>query len=148
MNKKEIENLSKEDLIKIALSYERQRNIIRKYQEENREKVLLACCKQTATRKGLDFDLDVSDIVIPELCPIMGVPLTGILGKGRQKYNASVDRIDSSKGYVKGNIQIISDLANRMKQNATTEELCLFAKGVLKLYEPGSIPTTVSSKEG
>ena len=47
----------------------------------------------------------------------------------------SVDRIDAKKGYIKGNIEIISYKANRMKNNANTEELIIFAKNILKIYE-------------
>jgi hypothetical protein len=35
----------------------------------------------------------------------------------------SLDRIDSDKGYVKGNVQVISYRANMLKSNASIEEL-------------------------
>lgn len=40
----------------------------------------------------------------------------------------SLDRIDSSKGYVKGNVRVISARANMLKNNATVEELTLVLK--------------------
>jgi hypothetical protein len=44
--------------------------------------------------------------------------------------NTSIDRINPKLGYVEGNIQIISHKANRMKSNASVEELKLFARWV------------------
>jgi hypothetical protein len=43
---------------------------------------------------------------------------------------ASLDKIDPSKGYVIGNLQVISKKANAMKSNATIEELRLFVKNI------------------
>lgn len=66
---------------------------------------------------GRDFDIEVSDIIIPERCPILGIPLRG-LGDGRP----SLDRIDSRKGYIKGNVAVISFRANMLKSNGTLTE--------------------------
>lgn len=76
--------------------------------------------------------------ISPERCPVFGFPLKS--GKGAYRFNApSADRIDPSKGYVRGNIQVISMKANTMKQNASTEELRQFALWVLGL-RPASTP--------
>lgn len=95
---------------------------------------ILSRAKSNARIKGLDFNLDLDDINIPTHCPLLNVPLTTKQGSGKQWYNASIDRIDSAKGYVKGNVQIISLLANSMKHKATKEELIIFATNILKLY--------------
>jgi hypothetical protein len=80
--------------------------------------------------ENMDFEIKVSDIVLPIVCPYMGVGFI-LLDK---KYGYSLDRIDSSKGYTKDNIQVISRIANIMKNNATEQELISFAKGVLELH--------------
>jgi hypothetical protein len=74
--------------------------------------------KTRATRKGREFNIEIEDIVIPEICPVFGVPLVE-----ETEYAPSIDRVDSSKGYVKGNIQIISRRANLLKNNASINEL-------------------------
>ena len=71
--------------------------------------------KSRATKKGREFNIELEDIVIPETCPVFGAPLT----------EPSIDRLDSSKGYVKGNIRVISLRANLLKNDATVEELTL-----------------------
>lgn len=97
-------------------------------------KYILARCRNRAKVYDLDFDLELSDIVVPETCPILHIPLRK--GDGKPESNSpSVDRIDNNKGYVKGNIQIISQLANTMKNSATPEQLLLFAKWIIMTYK-------------
>lgn len=91
--------------------------------------------KRNAMRYGRDFNIETSDIVIPSVCPYLQIPLRFERGRGFQPDVPSIDRIDSSLGYVKGNIQIISRKANTMKNNATREELVSFAKHILNYYD-------------
>lgn len=91
--------------------------------------------KQRARKYGKDFNLEVSDIEIPEVCPILQIPLETHSGKSGGRYNSpALDRIDNSEGYVKGNIQVISHRANQMKADASREELLQFANWVLKTF--------------
>jgi hypothetical protein len=65
----------------------------------------------------------------PKVCPVFGVELDWkVKVNGGQNNSPSLDRIDSTKGYVKGNVMIMSKLANSMKQNATTEQLNQFSR--------------------
>ena len=102
--------------------------------EERREYSVWQGIKGRAKKKGLGFDLKVADIDPPEFCPVFGFRLKR--GKGSpQKNSPSVDRIDPSKGYTKDNIQVISNLANVMKQDATPEQLLMFADWIYKTYK-------------
>lgn len=89
---------------------------------ENPERELLRSCKRNARTRGIPFSLVLSDIVIPSHCPVLGIKL--MRGDGRMiDASPSVDRTDSSKGYVRDNISVVSWKANRLKNNATIDEL-------------------------
>lgn len=88
---------------------------------------LWAGARQRARRDNLDFNLSVSDIIIPNICPKLGILLFS--SKGRMGQNSpSIDRKDSSRGYTKDNIQVISWKANRLKNNGTKEEFELLIR--------------------
>lgn len=106
---------------------------MKKQREDNRTQFLLSHAKHRCKKDGKEFNLELSDIIIPEFCPILGVKLTSDQGKGQLQTNASLDRIDSTKGYIKGNVWVISRKANTMKSNATTEELKAFGKWCMTL---------------
>ena len=100
------------------------------YRKEHNERVLLSQAKVRAENFGLDFNLTIEDIIIPEVCPILEIPL--YRGTNRKNDNSpSLDRIDNSKGYIKGNVRIISNLANTMKNKASIEQLKTFAKNII-----------------
>lgn len=59
--------------------------------------------------------------------------MTYCAGSGRVNTNISIDRIDSSIGYVRGNVQFVCDVANRMKQDLSQEELLVWCKKILEV---------------
>jgi len=91
----------------------RRNNSVIQYNNSSIEYRMYYRAKSRARRKNWDFNIEISDIVIPEICPILKKPIDV----------PSIDRIDSSKGYIKGNIQIISTRANMLKNNASINEL-------------------------
>lgn len=98
---------------------------------ENR---LFRSTKISASKRNLEHTISREDISdkLTVCCPILNIPFN--LTKGYHEYNPSVDRIDSTKGYIPENIQITSVKANRMKSNATKEELIAFANWILDTY--------------
>lgn len=105
------------------------------YAERHFQKGLWTSAKHNAKKANLPFNLDVEDIVIPAVCPYLGIALTKLYGHGHLDTNASVDKIVPELGYVKGNIKIISRKANRMKNNASLEELLIFAENIQKMHK-------------
>ena len=80
--------------------------------------------KKRAKLKGQEFNLEIEDIpAIPEFCPILNIKIVANKTHSPLDSSPSLDRIDSNKGYTKGNIQIISNRANRIKSDATIEEI-------------------------
>lgn len=90
--------------------------------------------KKRADACSVPFTIRVEDIVIPEICPVLGVPLVhGI--RGNNQHAPSLDRIIPEKGYVPGNVAVISFRANTLKRDGTLQE---FQKLVQWLMEAGN----------
>ena len=82
-------------------------------------------------KEEIQFDIDYTDISIPEYCPLLGIKLNKHVGEGKLHDNSpSLDKIIPELGYTKGNVWIISNKANRMKSNATIEELELLVRNL------------------
>jgi hypothetical protein len=90
--------------------------------------------RQRAKKLGLPFNIEPSDIVIPAVCPVLGIPIEATV-RGRRGFHPnspSLDRIVPELGYVKGNVCVISMRANWIKRDATAEELFLIAEYVAR----------------
>lgn len=93
-----------------------------KYWHANPEKSLLKGALARSRQLGLPFNLDLSDIVIPSHCPILGIEL--VKNYGNHKANSpTLDRLDNSKGYIKGNVKVISFKANERKRDLSVDDL-------------------------
>lgn len=90
--------------------------------------------RERARRDGVRFTITPEDIVIPAVCPILGCRLKAGKGRGGDDFSPSLDRIVTSRGYVKGNVQVLSRLGNTMKQHATRSQLIKFADWVSRTY--------------
>lgn len=98
---------------------------IRRWIHDNPRRRILTTAKTRAKQKGVPFNIDLSDIVIPEYCPILGIKLVWdrLAKSGRSfPHTPSLDRIIPELGYVKGNVQVISWRANTLKNNGTIKE--------------------------
>lgn len=83
---------------------------------------LLSHARNRASKKNIEFSITKEDLIVPDTCPVFGTPFVP-----RTRYAMSLDRINPTKGYVVGNVQIISRKANTMKNDATKEELLKFS---------------------
>ena len=99
--------------------------------ENNLAQYILGQVRCRARTQNIPFNLELSDIQIPTHCPILGIKLQ--LNKGVKDNSYSIDKIIPELGYVKGNIIIISMRANRIKSDASIEELLKISKFYKKL---------------
>ena len=103
------------------------------------EGMLYTTAKRRAKASGLDFNIDIEDIHIPDHCPILGIKIYKQWGLTEQTHiarsnNPSLDRIDSSKGYIKGNVEVISYRANTLKKNGSSSEHQKIADYIKRYY--------------
>lgn len=113
----------------------RERVIARKraYAQEYPERHLIAGARKRAKESGITFTITEQDIAIPIFCPVLGVELLVKPTMVDRDHAASIDRIDSQKGYVPGNVVVISHRANRMKNDASLQELEALVKWLRRI---------------
>ncbi|ATS93379.1 endonuclease [Ralstonia phage DU_RP_I] len=111
---------------------------MREWATSNPERALFNAAKARAKRTGLEFTITLDDVVIPERCPVFETPFVLKDGEtaGGTGMAPSLDRVDSRRGYVPGNVAVISSRANRIKNNATPEELQALASYASKQWTP------------
>ena len=100
--------------------------------EMNARYKVLSMAKQRAKAANVPFDLGIDDIVIPERCPVSGVVLSRGVGKLHDS-SPTMDRIVPKLGYVRGNIVFVSMRINRLKSDATLDEIRAMAKFYCRL---------------
>lgn len=89
-------------------------------------KKILAAKKHICKAKGLPFDLDEDYLksIYVNVCPILGIEMIQMnQDNPRAEENATLDRLIPELGYVKGNVTFMSFRANRIKSDATKDEI-------------------------
>lgn len=94
----------------------------REWRESDVARSLFLTAKNRAKFEGIPFDITIEDIIVPEFCPALGLEL--MMNRCKPGDNSpSLDRLNPSKGYVRGNVAVISFKANTIKSNANLDEL-------------------------
>lgn len=92
-----------------------------KWKRSNPERRIWQTAKKRALDRGIEFNIGWADVVIPKTCPVLGIDIC-TTNKNVSADSPSLDRIDNSRGYVVGNVQVISHRANSLKNNLTLEQ--------------------------
>jgi hypothetical protein len=77
--------------------------------------------RQNAKVSKWGWELSYHDITWNMVCPVLGLELDWF-AEYRKENSPSFDRVNSKLGYIKGNVQIISSRANRIKNDGTADE--------------------------
>ena len=101
------------------------------YQRDRRHRKpqehLVMCAQTRARRDGLPYDITVENMAWPTHCPVLGIALdynrTAAGDRKIRNNSPTIDRRVNELGYVVGNAFVISHRANRIKSDATAEEL-------------------------
>jgi ribosomal protein L40E len=88
----------------------------------DRQRRMFQSARKRAKARNLPFDIDLSDIQIPEYCPALGIKLS-LTNNKISCDSPTLDRINPDLGYTKGNVAVISKRANTVKSDATAEEI-------------------------
>ena len=95
------------------------------------EKYLLRRAKDNANKLNIPCTVTLADLSVPERCPVLGIELA-FSNEGISENTPSIDRIDPTKGYEKGNVVVVSWRANRIKNNGTPDE----HRKIYEFYKP------------
>lgn len=99
----------------------RQQSMRRRHRADPRV-MMLAAAKKRASAKGIEFLITRADLEVPFVCPVLGI-IIEVNERRWQDSSPTIDRIDTRRGYVPGNVCVISARANRIKNDATADEL-------------------------
>jgi hypothetical protein len=102
----------------------------KKWSKDNVLRFRLTAARNRAKQKGIDFSINLPylELLLNKqngMCPYLKIKLThtkNALTTNGGFETISIDRIDSSKGYIKGNVELVSGIINSMKNTLSKEE--------------------------
>ena len=116
--------------------YQENKDYFKKYKREN---PWTSMTKSAKTRTNLPFNITSKYVksIWPEdnMCPALGIKFKQGTEGSPVDSSPSLDRIIPKLGYIKGNVQIVCHLANKIMSNATPEQVMAVAKHYKKITE-------------
>lgn len=101
------------------------------FSENGKRVTQLNTIRLRCLKSGVPFDIGWRDLDWPTHCPILGMELARNDLASDKSSSPSIDRLVPELGYIKGNVRVVSKLANSMKSNATREQIEMFCKNVI-----------------
>ena len=131
---KEIKYITEQVINNLYLEYSETIEIMKQTNSlRNVRGKLCNSAKDRARFYNIPCNITSEDIKLIKHCPYLNIPLE-YGNTTPTNYSASLDKINPDLGYVKGNIEVISMLANNMKSSASSEQLITFSKNVIQRY--------------
>lgn len=121
---KDLEEFSKRKSKPLGYSYQCKkchRIDRRRFRLKNPLQTLVVRARSRAKAANKEFNISSSDLLLTSNCPVLGIPF--VFGEKMSDNSPTLDRINNSIGYVKGNVLVVSNKANRIKNSATPEEI-------------------------
>jgi hypothetical protein len=91
--------------------------------------------KENAKKENMVFEISPNDIKIPNKCPYLNIELTTNFSDFEKPNYYTIDLFDKKRGYIGGNVQIVSKLSSEIKNQIPEEYLIVFAKNIVKIYK-------------
>lgn len=96
--------------------------------------------ERNAKKRGIEWNLSIDDVVFVykkqnKLCALSNTKLEFGRIRYRLETNASIDRIDNSKGYIKDNIQIVLKSLNIIRGSLSVNDFINLCRMVVKKFE-------------
>ena len=121
-----------ERLSEVSSTNPRNRKLPEERKRSDRRYSMFHNAQHRAKKKGIPFTISIDDIIIPETCPLLGIPLVSTNDK-RDPRNPSLDQKIPGQGYTPDNIWVVSSRANEIKWDASLQELELLVENLKKL---------------
>jgi len=119
---------------------------MRSYRERRPDRFLLSSAKQRARQRGLPFSITEKDIKIGKRCPVLGILYKTGVSKRPIESSPTLDRINPKRGYVPGNVVVISLMANRIKSTANARQILRVYQWLRKITKKRGISYKSSSR--
>lgn len=107
----------------------------RRMASENPVEYMVRSARTRAKAIGIPFDITSDDVHMPEFCPVLGIRLDNSRRSpsSRAENLPTLDRVNPSLGYVRGNVAVVSHRANRIKSDASLAEVELIAAYIRRM---------------